>query len=111
MGGKVFCINNTIHNTEDGSIVHKNTIKENTLLYNILKTKEVGVNSIHTMFANKDDIKNLEISAYSEDGYIEAVELKNKKFCLGVKWHPELMINDDNMNNIFKYFIDTCKRR
>ena len=111
MGGKVFCINNTIHNTEDGSIVHKNTIKENTLLYNILKTKEVGVNSIHTMFANKDDINNLEISAYSEDGYVEAVELKNKKFCLGVKWHPELMINDDNMNNIFKYFIDTCKRR
>ena len=33
MGGEVFCINNTIHNTEDGSIVHKNIVKENTLLY------------------------------------------------------------------------------
>lgn len=47
------------------------------ILFELLKTKEVGVNSIHTMFANKDDIKNLEISAYSEDGYVEAVELKN----------------------------------
>ena len=26
-------------------------------------------------------IKNLHISAYSEDGYVEAIELKDKKFC------------------------------
>ena len=110
MGGKVFCINNTIHNTEDGSIVHKNIIKENTLLYDILKTKEVEVNSIHTMFANEKDINNLEISAYSDDGYVEAVELKNKKFCLGVKWHPELMTNNENMNRIFECFIKASKR-
>ncbi len=109
MGGKVFCIENTIHNTEDGSLVHKNIIKENTLLYDILKTNEVSVNSIHTMFANEEDIKNLDISAYSEDGYVEAVELRDKRFCLGVKWHPELMANDEKMNNIFKYFIDACK--
>jgi len=110
MDGSVFLINDTIHNTEDGSIVHKNIIKENTLLYDILKTKEVGVNSIHTMFAKKENIKNLEISAYSDDGYVEAVELKDKKFCLGIKWHPELMPDDDKMNNIFKRFIEVCKK-
>ena len=110
MGGKVFCMENTIHNTEDGSLVHKNVIKENTLLHDILKTNKVSVNSIHTMFANEEDIKDLDISAYSEDGYVEAVELKSKKFCLGVKWHPELMLNDEKMNNIFKCFIDVCKR-
>lgn len=111
MGGKVFTINNSKHNNEDGTIVHKNNIKENTLLYDILKTDEVGVNSIHTMFANEEDIKNLDVSAYSDDGYVEAVELKNKKFCLGVKWHPELMTDDEIMNNIFKYFIEVCKRK
>ena len=110
MNGSVFLINDTIHNTEDGSIVHKNIIKENTLLYDILKTSEVGVNSIHTMFAKKDNIKNLEISAYSIDGYVEAVELKDKKFCLGVKWHPELMPDDERMNNIFNRFIEICKK-
>ena len=109
MGGKVFCIENTIHNTEDGSLVHKNIIKENTLLFDILKTSEVRVNSIHTMFANEEDIKDLDVSAYSEDGYVEAVELKNKKFCLAVKWHPELMTDNDDMNRIFEYFIDVCK--
>ncbi len=110
MNGRVFCINNTIHNTEDGSIVHKNIIKENTLLYDILKTQEIDVNSIHTMFANSEDIKDLEISAYSDDGYVEAVELKDKRFCLGVKWHPEMMLDNEKMNNIFKRFIDTCKK-
>ena len=109
MGGEVFCINNTIHNTEDGSIVHKNIVKENTLLYDILKTNEVSVNSIHTMFANEENIKNMNISAHSDDGYVEAVEIKDKKFCLGVKWHPELMLENEQMNNIFKYFIDVCK--
>lgn len=111
MGGKVFAINDSKHNKEDGSIVHKNIIKKDTLLYDILKTNEVAVNSIHTMFANEDDIKNLDISAYSEDGYVEAIELKDKKFCLGVKWHPELMIDDKNMNHIFRYFIEVCKRK
>ena len=109
MDGNVFCMENTIHNTEDGSLVHKNIIKENTLLHDILKTNEVSVNSIHTMFATEDNIKNLEISAYSDDGYVEAVEIKDKKFCLGVKWHPELMLENEQMNNIFKYFIDVCK--
>lgn len=109
MGGEVFCINNTIHNTEDGSIVHKNIVKENTLLYDILKKQEVDVNSIHTMFAKDENIKNMNISAYSNDGYVEAVEIKDKKFCLGIKWHPELMLENEQMNNIFKYFIDVCK--
>lgn len=110
MGGRVFLINDTIHNNEEGLIVHKNNIKENTLLYSILKTKEVEVNSIHTMFANNEDIKDLEISAYSDDGYVEAVELKNKKFCLGVKWHPEFMLDNEIMNNIFKSFILKCNK-
>jgi putative glutamine amidotransferase len=110
MGGKVFCMNDTIHNTEDGSIVHKNIIEENTLLYDLLKTNKIGVNSIHTMFANKEDIKDLNISAYSDDGYVEAVELKDKKFCLGVKWHPELMLDNEKMNHIFETFIETCKK-
>jgi len=111
-GGDVFEDENNIkHNVEDCTIAHKNIIKQNTLLYSILKNEEVDVNSLHTFFAKDENINNLEISAYSDDGYVEAVELKNKKFCLGVKWHPELMTDDENMNNIFKYFIEVCKRK
>ena len=61
------------------------------------------------MFAKDENIKNMNISAHSNDGYVEAVEIKDKKFCLGIKWHPELMLENEQMNNIFKYFIDVCK--
>lgn len=110
MNGKVFQEKDNIrHNREDGKIAHKNIIKENTMLFEILKRREVEVNSLHTFFAKDENINNLEICAYSDDGYVEGVELKDKKFCLGVKWHPELMLNNENMNNIFKRFIEACK--
>lgn len=112
LGGNVFQDkDNKRHNIEDGSIAHKNIIKKDTLLYDILKKEEVEVNSLHTFFAKDNDIKNLEISAYSDDGYVEAVELKDKSFCLGVKWHPELMIQNEDMNKIFEKFIEVCKSK
>lgn len=41
------------------------------------------------------------------DWLVEGFELENKKFVLGLKWHPELML-DDNTDNIFKCFIEAC---
>ena len=46
----------------------------------------------------------------SDDEQVEVVEAKNKKFYIGIKYHPELLIDkDDFENNIFKTFIDKCK--
>ena len=59
-------------------------------------------------------IKNtkLDVIAISQDGYIEAIEDPNKKFFLGVQWHPESMIDYDNkQNNLFKYFISACNKK
>ena len=85
---------------------HSISIKRNSKLYNILKCDMIKVNSRH-----KSIIKNtsLEISAISQDNYIEALEDKTKKFFIGVQWHPESMIGyDQRQNNIFKYFIKCC---
>lgn len=111
MGGNTFLIkNNEKHNKEDGQYAHKNIVQKNSLLYNILNKEEIKVNSIHTMFAMQENVENLEISSFSDDGYVEAVELKNNKFCLGLKWHPELMLDyDKNMNKIFQRFLEVCK--
>lgn len=108
MGGDVFQENVDRHNVLDGSIAHKNIIKEDSLLYSILGMTEVDVNSLHNFFAKDEGVKNLEISAHSDDGYVEAVELKGKRFVLGVKWHPELMLKDTKMDEIFKRFISAC---
>ncbi len=112
LGGTPFLMKeDTIHNQEDGKYAHKNIIIKDTLLYDILNEEEIKVNSIHTLFAKEEDINGLEISAFSDDGYVEAIELSKNKFVLGLKWHPEMMIDyDKNMNKIFLKFINACEK-
>ena len=40
---------------------------------------------------------------------LKSFELNNKKFVIGVKWHPELMLEEDFTKNLFKEFIENCK--
>lgn len=87
--------------------VHSVVIDKKSILYNIFKTNVIKVNSRH-----KSIIKNtkLDIMGISNDGYIEAIGDKRKKFFVGVQWHPESMISyDKKQNNLFKYFINCCK--
>ena len=58
-----------------------------------------------------DKIGNLKLLAKSEDGIVEAIQVKDKKFIVGLQWHPESMFTYDNVQyKIFKYFINICKR-
>jgi putative glutamine amidotransferase len=87
---------------------HSVIINKNTILYNIFKTNTIKVNSRH-----KSVIKDttLKIVGISNDGYIEAVEEPSRRFFLGIQWHPESMIDyDSKQNNLFKYFINICKK-
>lgn len=89
--------------------VHKVKVLKDTLLYKILEKEEIKVNSRHNYHINK--VNNLTISASSEDDLIEAVEVKDKKFALGLEWHPENMIDYDlDACKIFEYFILSCKK-
>lgn len=99
--------NQKIHNNKyDNLTAHMVSIKQNSFLYDILKVEKLYVNSVHTRTSTNTGI--YEPVAYSEDGLIEAVELKNKKFNLGIQWHPEQFDISNINNEIFKKFIDKC---
>lgn len=99
--------NPKIHNNKyDNLTAHMVSIKQNSFLYDILKVEKLYVNSVHTRTSTNTGI--YEPVAYSEDGLIEAVELKNKKFNLGIQWHPEQFDISNINNEIFKRFIDKC---
>lgn len=85
---------------------HKVYIKPNTILKNIYHKKVIIEPSIHN-FVLKEIKDNFIINAKSKEGYIEGIELNNKrKFVLGIQFHPEM----ETKNNIlFKTFIDNCK--
>ena len=89
---------------------HKISVIEGTMLYNLINKKEYYVNSIHSMIAPKENVEGYaEISSISYDGLVESFELKNKKFVMGIKWHPELMLDEDFTNKLFKEFIKKSK--
>ena len=48
----------------------------------------------------------LDIVAIDEEGYIEAVEDKEKRFFLGIQWHPE-SYNSKGSDKLINYFIKT----
>ncbi len=81
--------------------VHYITITEDSLLFKILKKPKIKVNSRHHSYIPKT---NLKVNALCHN-IIEGVEAPNKKFFLGVEWHPE-SLNDSNSYKLFKYFIN-----
>ena len=82
--------------------VHYVNINKQSLLYKILKKEKILVNSRHKS-AIIDTL--LDISAMSDDNVIEAVEDKNKKFFIGVEWHPE-SLDDENSKKLIEYFVN-----
>lgn len=75
-------------------------INKNSKIYEIIKKQVIIVNSRHN-YAIKNT--TLQISS-ATDNIIESIEDKNKKFFIGVQWHPESLNNDDS-KKLFDYFI------
>lgn len=109
LGGTTCKIHNPKkHNVSFYEYIHSIKIDENSKFYSIVNTTKMMVNSIH-----KNTIKDcpmLDKVAFCEDGYPDVIESKDKKFYIGVRFHPEsLYLKDENMNNIFKELIRACK--
>lgn len=87
--------------------VHEIKIESNSNLYKIIGKEKIMVNSRHKSYTDNSSVLNC--VAFSDDGVVEAVEDANKKFYMAVQFHPEsLYKEDENMNNIFKKFIEIC---
>ena len=76
------------HGGYDGTSTDHSVIVEQDSLLCSLMGESFSVNSTHHQGVS--DPGSLTISAVAgHDGLIEAVERRDKKFCLGVQWHPE----------------------
>ena len=102
-------LGSNINHKKKLSYAHSVYIKTNSKLANILNENIIKVNSRHKDYLASTD---LSIVGISNDGIIEAIEDKNKKFFIGVQWHPESMITYDNIQNkIFEKFIKVCQNK
>jgi putative glutamine amidotransferase len=66
------------------------------------------VNSRHHQ-AVKTPGAGLVAVATAPDGVIEAVEDPNRRFCLGVQWHPENFYRTGEFRSLFEGFVRACK--
>ena len=99
------------HNKPIDNYVHSIEIDKSSKFYNLIKKDKIMVNSRHKHSIDKLPIV-LDKVAFCEDGYPDVVEAKNKDFYIGVRFHPESLYKiDENMNNIFKKFIEICKNK
>lgn len=89
--------------------VHEVDIIKDTMLYDILKTNKINVNSYHHQ-GIKTLSNSLRATAISTDNLIEGAYVKDKKFILGVQWHPEFNYKkEDSSVKLIQAFIKSTK--
>ena len=86
-------------------LAHHVTIQPDSRLARYIGAGETAVNSLHHQ-AIRDLAPSLKVTATAPDGVIEAVELPNHPFAIGVQWHPEWLVADDAaMRRLFAGFV------
>jgi putative glutamine amidotransferase len=91
-------------------LAHQVTIKTQTRLFEILKMEKLWVNSFHHQSPKRLGDTLVPV-AWSNDGVIEALELSNSHFVLGVQWHPESFWNQDRkFSPLFESFTAAARK-
>jgi putative glutamine amidotransferase len=88
---------------------HSIDVKEGSRLLDILGQPTIRVNSFHHQSVKKL-APNFKISAVALDGIIEGIESTNRRFSIGVQFHPELMWqNNPPISAIFTAFVNAAR--
>jgi len=88
------------------SAKHKIKINKDSIIYDIYKSDQIDVVSLHK-YTPKYIGKDFIISSYSNDNVIESIEYnKEGYFVVGVQWHPEY-----ENNGVIKRLIDESIKR
>ncbi len=67
---------------------HDVDIEPDSILFEAVGAREIHINSFHHQ-AVREPAARLRVTGRSEDGVVEAAELRDYPFGVGVQWHPE----------------------
>lgn len=82
---------------------HSILIEDGTLLAELWENKRTAVNSVHHQSISAVG-KGFVVTARSADGLAEAIAHTEKRFAVGVQWHPEAMKTEE-MGRLFTAFL------
>ena len=88
---------------------HTVMLAEQSLLHELVGQTTLPVNSFHHQAIDRL-AAGLEAIAHAPDGTIEAVVMPDRRFVLGVQWHPELMVPDHRPQMLlFRALVDEAR--
>ena len=96
------------------AIAHDVWVTSGSLLETLLRDRLEGdtcaVNSRHHQAPSALG-KGLVASATAPDGVIEAIENPDKRFCLGVQWHPENFYRTGEFRALFEGLVNAAREK
>jgi len=95
------------------AIAHDVWVTAGTCLERLLRERLEGgdtcaVNSRHHQAVKKVG-DGLVVAATAPDGVIEAIEDPDRRFCVGVQWHPENFYRTGEFSALFEAFLKACE--
>lgn len=88
---------------------HKVSVVSGTPLASITAKEVIEVNSYHHQ-AVRELGEMFEVMGFSEDGVVEAIYMKNRRFIVGVQWHPEFNYNkEETSRELVRVFVVKCR--
>lgn len=93
---------------DDQKVLHPVRIEHGSRLHSIIKADSIGVDSSHHQAIGRLG-RGLVVSARSDDGIIEAVEIPDK-WVLAVQWHPERTIDRPEHLALFQALVAAAGR-
>jgi putative glutamine amidotransferase len=89
-------------------LAHPIRLEPNSHLAQILGGSQFEVNSLHHQ-GLEQIAPSLTVSAHSPDGLVEAVELADHPFGIGVQWHPECLPEHAPQRALFSALVEAAK--
>jgi putative glutamine amidotransferase len=97
------------HDSRD--TLHEVLIEEDSRLRQVIGASAIIVNSFHRE-AIAEVGGGVRVAARAADGVIEAIEVPNHPFAIGIQWHQELLVGGDHAGNaIFRGLIGAAEAR
>jgi len=88
-------------------LVHEVKVEEGTRVAEVMGEPILKVNSLHHQGV-KDIAPSLRVAGHAPDGLVEAIELPNHPFGIGVQWHPEWLTDQETTRNLFRKFVEAA---
>ena len=93
-----------IQKTSKSSASHSVTISSGSILRSLTGKGVIQTNSFHHQAVGKT-APELIVSGKADDGTIESLEAAEKRFIIGVQWHPEHMTDRSEQSALFRGLI------